>query len=510
MKAVAIASLFVLCASLASAGLTPGTVVPDGEALPFIADVNGDGLADIVQARSVMLNTGTGQFQKHALPLLYNNAVAADWLDVNGDGRPDLLVNNVAIAPPPSTGSAAPLVPSSWAIYISTGWPNYTPVGLALPPGAKPFIADVNGDGKDDIVAIAPVFGDNGLEVASEWTVLISRGDGTFGARPTFRTLPDPQTGVLRHLLVGDMDSDGHPDIVARFVNDVVVLRGDGNGNLTPGPSRFLPWSAFGGWGTQLADVDGDGNLDLIMTYYRSVRVLLGNGHGGFTRVSTASMQMLHTATAVPYFADAIAPISLAVGHFVSSDRTEIAGATPEGEVVIVAWDNNSLREVGRIETAFLWPDDRVGAFRPGHTDLYLTWTSDVVGQPPRQVFNADASPAQPATRSAVRTRATRTAAPSWTVSITTTSGDCTPGQLDSLPLTNDGLFSHYQGEQATVDIVRDDQGVMYLRLAAAWTASYPQALAQLQPTAGGFAGTANILTTCGEKPVSFVATPHS
>ncbi|CAF4254129.1 unnamed protein product [Rotaria magnacalcarata] len=67
-----------------------------------IVDVNGDGKPDIIAANSasnnvgVLLNTGNGMF---AAQTTYSTGMSPDSVvaaDVNGDGKPDIIVANSA------------------------------------------------------------------------------------------------------------------------------------------------------------------------------------------------------------------------------------------------------------------------------------------------------------------------------------------------------------------------------------------------------------------------------
>ena len=63
-------------------------------------------------------------------------------------------------------------------------------------------LADVNGDGKPDLV-VANSYG------ADTVSVLLGNGNGTFQAQQTFATGSDPVS-----VAVGDVNGDGKPDLV--------------------------------------------------------------------------------------------------------------------------------------------------------------------------------------------------------------------------------------------------------------------------------------------------------
>lgn len=505
MKPAVLATLLILAfASFAFSGITPGPVVTNGVYLPIVADMDRNGLTDVILDRTVLLNQGSGQFVAHDLALGPSERVI-DVLDLNGDGRLDLLTQIDSPGSPSGPGGA-----SSYKFYIASEQLNYG-AGTSINTGgtAVPYIADVNSDGKDDLILVRQIF--NGVRaVASQFTVLVSRGDGTFDARAPFQTVPNPQFGRYdHHLLAGDLNHDGITDIVLRSVYDLVVLHGTGGGDFVP-QARFLPQEPFGTWSTRLADIDRDGNLDVVMAGMRSVRVLFGDGSGRFTRLAAASLPRLREVSVPSYLAPVVgdraqAPRNLAFGEFVASGRTEIAAATAEGDVVVLAYVQNRLQEVARTATEFVLPDIFGGAFlQPGRTDLYVTWNlgyGDPASPKPRLFVSQPSQATSVVSLSPGRGRASTPPSSPLTFSLKA-SGNCVPAE--SLTLRKDGIFEIYEQDGQTLETVADETGTLWVRLNAPWLTS--PIFTMLSANGRGYEATTSAITSCGEQSLSFNA----
>lgn len=181
----------------------------------LVGDVNGDGRGDAICINDggthLALNRGDGQFTEllgvtNNFARNYGGWDPARHLrllgDVNGDGMQDLVGfgdTNVFVALSTGAGFAAP-VANHMGFTIDHG---------AWRVGDHPrYLADMNGDGNDDIVG----FGNGGVGVA------LSNGDGTFSAGQIWSNAFGYDHGWRgnTHLrLLADADGDGDADILA-------------------------------------------------------------------------------------------------------------------------------------------------------------------------------------------------------------------------------------------------------------------------------------------------------
>ena len=161
--------------------------------------------------------------------------------DFNGDGHVDLVASPVYS----STPSVAPL------LYLQNngdGTFTATKIDYSLTASiAVVAAADVNGDGKLDLVARDLTTGHGA------W--LAGHGDGTFD--------PPVDLGIDKIVAVADFRGDKIPDLlVDRASFDLVVRAGDGKGPfaspLGPSGDAFFPHISLG-------DLNGDGILDVLM-----------------------------------------------------------------------------------------------------------------------------------------------------------------------------------------------------------------------------------------------------
>ena len=241
----------------------PGTFNPavaldsPGASQLAIADMNGDGLPDLVSADfnvSLFVQTSAGTF---AAPIsLYGGG--ANWValgDLNGDGAADVaLTDNVGVQVLMHTGAASATTYAA-PVTVFTQSPNFNVVG-----GNIIAIADVNGDGLNDLLITDP-----GPTGGMSPAVYVLRQDpanhGTFLSPVGYAiaTQDRPQSIVLE-----DLEGTGKLDIVIGARQSVTVLLHD-----PANPGKFLPASIYAAAGADeiaVSDINGDGKPDIVVS----------------------------------------------------------------------------------------------------------------------------------------------------------------------------------------------------------------------------------------------------
>lgn len=273
-----------------------------------IGDVNEDGKLDLVVTSycensactdgtvGVLLGNGDGTFQpvmNYTSGGFSTDAVAL--ADVNGDGKLDVVVANFLANNNTEEGSVG--------VLLGNGDGTFQPAVSYDSGGSQALsvaVADVNGDGKADLIV--------GNYISNTVGVLLGNGDGTFQPVAVYGS-----GGDVKAVLVGDVNADGELDIlVANYygpygggTGNAGVLLGNGDGTFQP----VVTYNSGGLYpdGVALGDVDGDGKLDLIVSNqwnsskptFGLVGVLLGNGNGTFQNPVTYGTGGLSTAAVV-------------------------------------------------------------------------------------------------------------------------------------------------------------------------------------------------------------------
>jgi hypothetical protein len=221
-------------------------------------------------------------FQQGPLTLVGLDTTSSVALgDVNGDGKLDAVFGNLATQDPF-------VQQGSWiAIYLGNGEGGFqgTPTTINLEtvpalsypaPAQAVTLADVNGDGKLDIIGVG------GTTTGGSVGVLLGNGDGTFQQAVIYPTGGTAAFGVT----AADVNGDGKPDLIIEDRYGLVsVLLNNGDGTFkaaTTYPVNSIanlvivtPFNLQVG----VADFNGDGFPDIVTD---SGSLLLGNGDGTF------------------------------------------------------------------------------------------------------------------------------------------------------------------------------------------------------------------------------------
>jgi hypothetical protein len=182
----------------------------------------------------------------------------AEVVDLDGDGINDIVLACLGnfSATDDRVGSVV------WLRGAANG--TFTPVTLFDGIGrvADVRAADFTGDGKPDLVVA-----EFGWHEAGGIHLLENRT--TDWKKPVFvPRLLDPRHGTT-HVPVADLNGDGKPDFVAVISQEhetVVAFINEGGGKFRTETIYAAPHPTFGCNGVQLVDLDGDGRLDVLLS----------------------------------------------------------------------------------------------------------------------------------------------------------------------------------------------------------------------------------------------------
>lgn len=218
-------------------------------------------------------------------PVSYNaGAFATEFVavaDVNGDGKPDLVIA-IQNAPNGSTQSDG-LV----GVLLGNGDGTFQAPVTYDSGGNSPFslaVADLNGDGRPDIVI--PNFCVWVGNTCSYTTVgiLLGNGDGSF--QPVVKY--DAGTTGSTSVAIADVNRDGKPDLIIADLGaaKISVLLGNGDGTFQP---AVLYDAGVAPYSVAVADLNHDGKPDVVISGNvihnnsgNTLGVMLGNGDGTF------------------------------------------------------------------------------------------------------------------------------------------------------------------------------------------------------------------------------------
>jgi len=223
-----------------------------------LVDVNGDGALDLVGALTsryrsgvlqTVLNDGTGRFAAPVISALgdyvglYGRVATGD---IDCDGNVDLAVPALNLGP----------MVNGVEILLGDGSGHFTSQRWYEGASGQPFLADVDGNGSPDLIMQSDMI-----------TVAVRRGvgDGSFGEPELYGVA---QLGAIT---VGDVTGDAMPDIVTASIVEVGASQPGGYVHVLENSGGAF--RDAGRWGEMrfwrhvaLGDIDADGHNDIIAT----------------------------------------------------------------------------------------------------------------------------------------------------------------------------------------------------------------------------------------------------
>jgi hypothetical protein len=230
--------------------------------------LNGDGKPDVVVAHvcdncmesvvSVLLGNSDGTLRP---AVTYGSggivAFSVAIRDVNGDGKPDLLVANGFGGPDFTTGAVGVLLGNGNRTFQSA---------VSYSSGGRDAVSlaavDVNSDGKPDLLVAGDSSECNQYTCSSAVGVLLGNGDGTFQPATSY-----PTGGCCAFsIVVADLNGDSKPDVAVVHVQNanLAILLGNGNGTLQQSILLSLGNDVESPGPLAVGDVDGNTMPDLV------------------------------------------------------------------------------------------------------------------------------------------------------------------------------------------------------------------------------------------------------
>jgi len=227
------------------------TAMPFGGGLPSVADIDGDGIDDLIQAFWTIYGAISGDTGRPIFPPAFLTGsdyfgkwVAYSWptvADLNGDGKPEAYLNSASYA---RGAYAAVRIDGKplWAEFHNNdeGSDGFGPVG------------DFDGDGKVEIA----------VPVLNGTLLCLNAADGSHRWK-----IETPVTGDV---VAADVNGDG--------IMELIYAGRDGKMRAVGGKDGQEVWSIAASGRPVVADIDGDGLVEVLAVGYDGMLRIVGGG----------------------------------------------------------------------------------------------------------------------------------------------------------------------------------------------------------------------------------------
>lgn len=385
-------------------------ITSSGPKAIVISDLDGDGLPDIAVATTI--SDVISVLRNTSVPGALTFAARADFLvgrtpgdikaaDIDGDGKPDLIVvnpnsNTISVLRNTSTIGNLSFVRKD---FVTTAGPDVLAVGdfdadgkpdVAVSsedlgsvlrnistPGNVAFnskidfemgsfptdivVGDIDGDTKPEIVTANL---DGRMSVVRN---LCTPGNISFAVRKDFLTNSSP-----RSITIGDFDDDGKYDLALPGNGLVSIMRNTSNPGIITFAAATNVTSGSSGFDIASGDVDGDGKPDLASANWLAplaerVSVIRNTGNIG-----------------IPSFAANISlvwgrgPIAIVIGDLNQDGKPELVVANNNDQSITIFRNGAQVPVDATLMNLAIDPGTILPAFDPGVMDYQATVAQDV------------------------------------------------------------------------------------------------------------------------------------